>query len=289
MPARMPGWRRGLAGLLRLGIALFASPVFAQAPDSASIFIPRFSDPERRVERPEPGRPLTIRFLTTDDYPPFNYLGPDGALQGFNIDLARLICTELAATCTIQARRWNLLLEALNAKAGDAVIASHRIDLELRRNFEVSSVVYKVPARFVAPRAANLGAADRATLTGKSVATIAGSAHEAYLNAFFGSIRILRFPSLERALEAMRRGEADLAFGDGLSIGFWLNGSESLDCCVFVDGPFSESRFFGEGAGIVLRKQDEELRMAIDFALARLNRDGRFGKLYLRHFPIPFF
>ena len=27
--------------------------------------------------------------MTEDDYPPFDFIGPDGALTGFNVDLAR--------------------------------------------------------------------------------------------------------------------------------------------------------------------------------------------------------
>ena len=77
--------------------------------------------------------------------------------------------------------------------------------------------------------------------------------------------------------------------GDGVSIAFWLNGSESIGCCAFVGGPFMESRYFGEGAGIVMRKGNADLRNAVDFALQRISRDGRFARLYLKHFPMPFY
>ena len=52
----------------------------------------------------EKGKTLIIRFLTTDDFPPFNFLNDRGQLTGFNVDLARAICAELNAPCTIQAR-----------------------------------------------------------------------------------------------------------------------------------------------------------------------------------------
>ena len=68
-----------------------------------------------------------------------------------------------------------------------------------------------------------------------------------------------------------------------------MNGSESADCCTFVGGPFTESRYFGEGAGIVMRRGNADLRNAVDYALWRITRDGRFAKLYLKHFPIPFY
>ena len=60
----------------------------------APIPMPGFWDPRRRPERPDLGRMSLIRFLTENDYPPFNYAGPDGSPAGFNVDLARMICEE---------------------------------------------------------------------------------------------------------------------------------------------------------------------------------------------------
>ncbi len=289
-----PSFRRlrpvmSLLGLVLVTAVLVAAPhrVFAQG--SGKILIPVFIDPERRIERRAGPRIAAIRFVTEDDYPPFNFAGADGQLQGFNIDLARAICAELDAQCTIQPRRWDLLLPALDANEADAVIASHRIDGDLRRRFEVSLPVYRVPARFVGRKDGAVQTTDTAALQGKSIAVVGGSRHEAYLNALFPAVRIERFPNAERALEAMRRKQVDLAFADAVAIAFWLNGSESLDCCAFIGGAYAESRYFGEGAGLVMRKGNVALRQAIDDALTRISRDGRFARLYLKHFPVPFY
>ncbi len=278
-----------LLGLVLVASVLAAAPHRVLAQGSGKILIPVFIDPERRVERRVGPRITAIRFVTEDDYPPFNFAGADGQLQGFNIDLARAICTELDAQCTIQPRRWDLLLPALDTNEADAVIASHRIDGDLRRRFEVSLPVYRVPARFVGRKDGPAQTTDTAALQGKSIAVVGGSRHEAYLNALFPAVRIERFPNAERALEAMRRQQVDLAFADAVAIAFWLNGSESLDCCTFIGGPYAESRYFGEGAGLVMRKGNVALRQAIDDALTRISRDGRFARLYLKHFPVPFY
>src|SRR5262245_64680176 len=64
--------------------------------------VPGFWDPRRRPEKPDMSRINGIRFLTEIDYPPFNFAGPDGNPQGFNVDLARMLCEELKLTCTMQ-------------------------------------------------------------------------------------------------------------------------------------------------------------------------------------------
>ena len=55
-------------------------------------------------------RRIVLRFLTTSDYPPFNFLDEDGVLTGFNVDLARALCLELDVTCEVYERPWAQLL-----------------------------------------------------------------------------------------------------------------------------------------------------------------------------------
>lgn len=277
-----------MAKLLWAALALPAAAQEAGAPKdvSARPFIPQLIDPERRFERKELARGTTLRFVTEEDYPPFNYIGREGQLAGFNIDLARAICAELQVSCTLQARKWNLLLSALDSREADAVIASHRITVDLRQTYEMSLPTFRSPARFVARAEAAGGEASIEGLKGKSVALVGGSAHEAFLNALFPSLRLIRFESMEAALSALRRAETDLAFGDGVALAFWLNGEQSGSCCAFLGGPFTESRYFGEGVGIVMRPREPVLRQAVDYALARISKDGRYTRLYLKHFPV---
>ena len=102
----------------------------------------------------------------------------------------------------------------------------------------------------------------------------------------FTEVELHSYPNDEEARAALRRGEVDLLFGDGISLAFWLNGTDSAGCCVFRGGPFLESRFFGEGIGIAVRRGNDVLRQAFNWALFRLWENGKFTDLWLRYFPI---
>ena len=123
------------------------------------------------------------------------------------------------------------------------------------------------------------------TIEGKKIAVVAGTAHEQYLKTFFTEAELKRFPNMEAAREALRKGEVDLLFGDGVALAFWLNGTDSAGCCAFVGGPYTESRYFGEGVGIAVRRGNDTLRLAFNWALFRLWEKGRFTDLWLRYFP----
>jgi polar amino acid transport system substrate-binding protein len=275
---------------LAMALCLFALPLAGiAAAQGSNVFVPGFWDPKRRPERPDLGRLTSLRFLTEEDYPPFNFKAADGTPIGFNVDLARAICTELNLTCTIQVRRFDTLIPALDEGRGDAIIASLAITPATRAQVDFTDRYYRSPARFVARRDLALDEATPEAIAGKSIAVVAGSAHEAYLRDFFAETAIQSLPNAEAALAALRKGDAELVFGDGVMLAFWLNGTASGNCCVFKGGPFLESRYFGEGVGIAVKRGNDALRRALDYALFRLWEKGVYTDLYLRYFPLGFY
>ena len=283
---------RGLIGRLAVCLLLIApllgagQAAAAPAGGDPGVRVPGFWDPRRRPEKPDLSRISVIRFLTETDYPPFNFAGLDGNPQGFNIDLARMLCEELKLACTIQMRRFETLIPALSGNQGDAVIASLAATVEMRARVDFTDSYYRTPARFVAKRDSPLEDPLPERLEGKKVAVVAGTAHEAYLKALFTEVEVRPYPSADEARLALRRGDVDLLFGDAISLAFWLNGSDSENCCAFRGGPYIDSRYFGEGIGIAVKKGNDTIRLALNWALFRVWEQGRFTDLWLRYFPI---
>jgi polar amino acid transport system substrate-binding protein len=256
------------------------------AVGDAGIRVPGFWDPRRRPERPDLSRVSVIRFVTEIDYPPFNFAGPDGNPQGFNIELARMVCDELKVQCTIQMRRFETLITALNANQADAVIASIATTPLMRAKVDFTDPYYRTPARFVARRDSPVADALPERLEGKKVAVVAGTAHEAYLRALFTEADSRAYPSTDSARVALRHGDVDLLFGDAISLALWLNGTDSENCCAFRGGPYMDGHYFGEGIGIAVKRGNDIIRLALNWGLFRVWEQGRFTELWLRYFPI---
>jgi polar amino acid transport system substrate-binding protein len=274
-------------GLVLVAPAFYAGQVGAEAAGGdPGVRVPGFWDPRRRPEKPDLSRISVIRFLTEIDYPPFNFAGPDGNPQGFNVDLARMLCEELKVACTVQMRRFETLVSALNANRGDAAIASIAATPDMRGRVDFTDPYYRTPARFVARRDSPITDPLPERLEGKKVAVVAGTAHEAYLKGLFTEVELRPYPSADAARTALRKGEVDLLFGDAISLAFWLNGTDSESCCAFRGGPYVDSRYFGEGIGIAVKKRNDTVRLALNWALFRVWEQGRFTDLWLRYFPI---
>lgn len=291
--------RRAIAPfVLLLLVVVFSHSLWVGSPAAAqdakastppAVVIPDFWDPRRRVERPPAGTVQAIRFVTTDDFPPFNFLDANGHLTGFNVDLARAICAELDIRCTIQAREWKELTDRLNDKTADAVIAGIAITAENRDRLDFSDVYLRTPARFVVRRGDAQLQPTPEGLKGKTLAVVQHTAHEAYLAAMFPEVGRKLYPTEDAAREALKKGEVDAHFGDGLALSFWLQSQSAADCCVFAGGPYLESRFFGQGYAIAMAKGPTDIKRAINAALQALYEKGVFAELYLRYFPVGFF
>ena len=268
---------------------LFLTPAHAaEAPDAPppASQTPSFWDPNRAPEKPDLSGLRQIRFLTEDDYPPFNFLLADGQVAGFNVDLARAICVELDIACTIQRRSWELLIPALNDNSGDAIIASLAINDETRKQVDFTAPYLLTPGQFAMQADTTLKSASPAALGDRPVAVVAGSRHEAFLKAFYPQAMLVPYETPALARDALKKGRVQAVFGDAISLSYWLNGAEAGSCCVFKDGPFTDPQFFGEGVGVAVRKGNAPLRRALDYALARLAQRGVFGELYLKYFPV---
>ena len=283
--ATMLAWLVGLLVSLG-GPANVARAQGVTAPSGMTQAVPGFWDPRRRPERPDLSRLTLIRFMTETDYPPFNFTGPDGNPAGFNVDLARLICDELKVACTIQMRRFDTLLDAIASNRGDAIIASLAVTPELRKRLDFSDLYYRTPARFVSRRDTVMPEVRPEWLEGKKVGVVAGSSHEAYLKTMFTDAELHPYPNDDAVRQALQRGEIDFAFGDAISYAFWINGTDSANCCAFSGGPFIESRYFGEGVGIGVKKGNDILRQALNWALFRIWEKGHYTDLWLRYFSV---
>jgi polar amino acid transport system substrate-binding protein len=275
-----------------LGLAGFAALLLAALPPAGAangVFVPSFWDPRARPAKPDLTEVRSLRFLTEDDYPPFHFALPDNRLSGFDVDLARAICEELGITCTIQARRFDTLADALNEGQGDALIAAIRIDPQSRAKLDFSSPYYTTPARFVSKAELENALATPESLRGKTVGVQARSAHEAYLETYFPDTIRKPYETQQQLRDALADGSVDTILGDGISLSLWLASPAGQNCCRFRGGPFFDENLFGEGVGIAVKKGNLQVRQALDYALAALARHGTYATLYLKYFPIGFY
>jgi polar amino acid transport system substrate-binding protein len=279
-----PGFRRLFTALLTLAAAGGGLLPAHPAP-------PIFWDATERLPKPDLAALPRLRFLTTTDFPPFNYLDGNGRLSGFHVDLARAICAELGITdkCQIQALPWGELEAALAGGDGEAILAGIAITEETRSKYSFSRPYLQFPARFIMRKTGAVSEPVVEKLQDKRVGVLAGSAHERMLRDHFGGVQPVTYSRPEWLFADLKSEKIAAAFGDGMRLAFWLAGSDAGGCCRFAGGPYLAPDYFGTGLAIATRPGDALLTEAFDYALQQIAVNGRFAELYLRYFPVSFF
>lgn len=258
---------------------------------SAEPAVPVFWDGKERLAKPDLSSVERIRFLTTTDFPPFNYLDDSGRLSGLHVDLARAICSELALAdrCQIQALPWSELEAALGKGDGEAIIAGLAVSPQTRAKYLFSRPYLRLPARFVMRKSDVEGEPIARKLREKRVGVIAGSTHEQLLRDRFGEIQVVTYQRQDWVLADLKAAKIDAAFGDGMQLAAWLAGPEAQDCCRFAGGAYLAPEYLGSGLAIAVMPGNEKLAAAFDAALQQISAKGTFAELYLRYFPVSFY
>jgi polar amino acid transport system substrate-binding protein len=281
-----PSLRNGLAvaGRGRLVLCVLAACVLISI--AAATAKGQQAPPAADAAQPAEPRRFVIRFLTEGEFPPFNYYDDEGVLSGFNVDLARALCLEIGAACDIKVRPWEELLAALRRGDADAVIAAHRVTAGGLADVDFSDRYFYTPGRFAARKEGSVTEISPDALDGATIGVAKGTAHEAFVKAFFRDSRIVLFENPDLAREALQQEKVDLIFDDGISLAFWLNGSLSRQCCELKGEAFLEPKYFGDGLAVALPRNDPQIKTLINDALKKVRQSGRFQELVERYFPV---
>ena len=66
----------------------------------------------------------------------------------------------------------------------------------------------------------------------------------------------------------------------------WVRKTDDGACCELVGQPITDPKFVGEGVGIAVRQEDNDLREALNKALKAIRADGTYKAINDKYFPI---
>jgi arginine/ornithine transport system substrate-binding protein len=294
----MARWPR-IAALLALLLAAPAAEAAAAggngttaAPPKAAPAKPRTAATKEAAVQPAapaPGAPR-LRLAVEGSYPPFSELDAKGRLKGFDVDIANALCAELAVRCELVQRPWAVLQDAVIGleprlwSEVDAIVASVSITETRRQTADFTRRYYQVPARFLRRKGSPVEPV-AGRLKGRRIAVQASTTHDQFVTATFaGEAEVVRFETLPLAVAALAEGRVDLVMGDALALdkgALKTQQGAGLELC----GPsYTDPRWFGYGAGIVVRKGNRELVERLDAALDALRAKGEHARIAKAYF-----
>ena len=225
-----------------------------------------------------------VRIGVEGAYPPFSQVTADGKLVGFDIDIANALCDQMKVECQLVPQDWDGIIPALNARKYDAIIASMSITDERKEKVDFTNKYYQTPAKFVRKKGSGIEITKEG-LKGKAVGVQRATIHDRFVSEVYGDeVEVKRYGSQDEVYLDMVAGRIDLMLADSVALGDGFLKSEDGTDYEFVGPDFTDPKYFGEGAGIAIRKGEDELREMLNAAIDAIRANGVYKSIQDKYF-----
>lgn len=161
-----------------------------------------------------------IVMLTNAQFPPFEYLGDDGSVQGVDPDIAQAVADKIGVELKIVDMDFDGIIDALKAGKGDFAAAGMTITEERLKEVDFSDEYVTSSQMVVVPAGSDLKA-DDAMLSGKNITVQEGTTGDWYASgdtettgSEIKDAQVLRYKSAVEEGMMLAQGKADAMIVD---------------------------------------------------------------------------
>ncbi|MGH1542269.1 MAG: lysine/arginine/ornithine ABC transporter substrate-binding protein [Arenicella sp.] len=219
---------------------------------------------------------------TEGAYPPFNSVGPDGKLVGFDIDIGEALCEAMEMECEWVTSDWDGIIPALLAKKFDVILASMSITEERKQKIDFTGKYYTSPVKFARIKGSDIEIT-RDGVEGKTIAVQSGTVTENFIRGVFNNARVKAYKTQEEANLDFVAGRVDLLAAD-IFVLYEFLASEAGEKSEAVGPNFDDQVYLGDGIGIGVRKENAQLRDKLSAAITKIREDGTYKKINDKYF-----
>ena len=244
-----------------------------------------------------------IKIGTEGAYPPWNSKDASGALIGFEVELAKVLCKNMGHTCTIVEQDWDGMIPALQGKKFDAIMAGMSITDERKKVISFSQGYADEVASLAVMKGSNLegmktpaginltkpnSSAKKAlktiknSLAGKTVCTQVGTIHQNFLKSGdVGTVKVRVYKTQDEVNLDLTSGRCDVALAAAVA---FTDYAEKSGKAVTLVGPTFSGGAFGNGVGVGIRQDDTKLIKAFNKAIDKARKNGDISRIATKWF-----
>jgi glutamate transport system substrate-binding protein len=274
MRARTPRRRYGAFGAAALTTALALAGCGGDEEPSAAGTEQSEAFPEgsTMAELAEAGE---ITVGTKFDQPLFGLVGPDGTPVGFDVEIAKIIASELGIsednitwTETVSANREPFIQDG----QVDIVVATYTINDERKQLVDFAGPYFEA-GQTIMVLESNTDINGPDDLAGRRVCSVEGSTPAENIRTSYPEAELFPTGAYSDCLEPLRNGQVDAVTTDNVILLGYVAKSE---------GKFklAGEKFTEEPYGIGVKKGDTAFREFINATLEKIYTDGRYAKAW---------
>ncbi len=228
-----------------------------------------------------PAAEAPLRVAVDAQYPPFGYIGDDGVLAGFDVDIAKALCAELKRECAITGVPFDDILPGIVRGDVDIAVAGLGRTPERENMVDFTNRYYRSHSIFIEAEGTD-AAISAEGLAGKSIGVLSGSAQEEYLRRAFPTSTVTPHPTLEEIMTDLKAGKTYVALVEGLP-GFAYLKTPEGGGLETVGPPIQEPMLAGPSA-IAVSKKLPQLTQSLNEAIETIRRNGEYARINRKYF-----
>ncbi|SHG68008.1 amino acid ABC transporter substrate-binding protein, PAAT family [Massilia sp. CF038] len=218
----------------------------------------------------------TLKIALEGTYPPFNFKDKAGQLDGYDVDVAKLVAARMGLKPEFVTTEWSAILAGLASGRYDVIISQVGINPKRELAFDFSIPYTYSSPQLIVRKSEKASYASLADLKGKRVGVGQGSVYEQQAKAVPG-IEVKSYPAAPENLQDLAVGRVDAALNDSLMVAYLLKNSAL---------PIQAGARVGavERMGAAFRKGNPQFKAAIDKALQDAGADGSLKAISVKWF-----
>lgn len=225
-----------------------------------------------------------LKVAVDPTYEPFTYKTPQGEVTGFDVDIAKAVCEQIKRKCVFVEQVWDSMIPGLQAKKYDVIVSSMSMTDERRRVVDFSDRYYKTPSAVVLKK--NVEYKGPASTKGLKIGVLKGSTQEKWANGELkpAGATIVPYEAQDQVYLDVKSGRLDGTVADKVEVnGGFLRKPEGAD--YGYKGPDQyETKYYGDGIGIALRKNQGDLKKQINEAIKTIRSNGTYATIAKKYF-----
>lgn len=246
-----------------------------------------------------------IRIATEGAYAPWSITKPNGQLDGFEVDLAKEICSRLEDRCEIVAQDWDGMIPSLNGGKIDVIMSAMSITEKRKEVVAFSDIYMPTSSTFITSEQSELSklpekgallnldknsktledviATLKPLLKGKVIGVQGSTTNTTLLDDYFsGTTDIREYKTTQAHDLDLSSGRVDAVFAT-VTVAKSALEKPALEGFTTA-GPIFSGGILGPGVAAAMRKDDNSLRTSYNIALKALISDGTLSKLTVKWF-----
>lgn len=213
---------------------------------------------------------------TDATYPPMEYKHENGNFEGYDIDLANEIGSEMGYDIEVKDIAFDKIFDALDTKEIDVIISSVTITEERSQKYNFSEPYINAGQVIVVRRNEGKSAMSTEDLKGKRVGVQKGTTSEEEALKYTSRNLVTAYSDYTQAVVALSNKLVDALIVDLTAAKGLVDENPTL---AIVSDPFTNEFY-----GVVLRKDDVELKSQIDRVVLSLQKRGVLNNIKQKWF-----